>query len=502
MPKGRNSNRLTVVSGRRMRIVPVAPERCLHQPAASSKASESNEGRRMHCAVIMPQPWRGGMLNFAILLSNLAAKLTIEGEPVSVSLCVPEGYDRSRIVELNSGINVIDTRMVAVSRQDATLRPFPDMYGADPFAPGYYTAPMATDGSIDIALADIWIMMTGLLPHGPLIPIKPCITYVPDMIQRLVPEIYGPDPYAPPWIINAWQILTLQRSQHVIATTAKTALDVVAYTGVPKSRVHVLPMVHAPLFDGDIKPSALAAKKKEQQLQHLLSRADAVPKQGTRTVRNRSTPGDFGAASISCSLPFEWGNTPYFLWVTNTTQHKNHKRALDALERYYTKNAGVLPCVMCGALTDHFKPDDSNPLPYIQEIRSRIRESEILRTRLTVAGELSHEHYRSALAGAAYLWHNVLYDNGTFSVIEAAHLGTRSLVSKYPQMMEICEAYQIAVQTFDPWSTEDAARQMKAMEQSLLQYGAFYRWSNPGRQNETFAAQLGRLMQTSIKFRF
>ena len=44
-----------------------------------------------------------------------------------------------------------------------------------------------------------------------------------------------------------------------------------------------------------------------------------------------------------------------------------------------------------------------------------------------------------------FLWHPATIDNGTFSVIEAAHLKVPSLSSGYPAMKEINEQYNLSL---------------------------------------------------------
>ncbi|MBV9782979.1 MAG: glycosyltransferase [Acidisphaera sp.] len=422
------------------------------------------------------------MLNFAILLSNIIAGMTIDGEQAVASLCIPEGYDRTHMAGLSATVNVTDVRQIPLARTDARALPFPDDYGTDPYSPTHYTALTTVDGSLDIAIADVWILLTSILLHGPLFPEKPYLVYLPDLIQRLVPEIYGPDPLGPSWIMNAWQAMSLQRSQGVIVTTKRTGLDAVSYAGVSKSKVHVLPMVQAPLFKVPDSAEALSRQKRTQLRQFL----------GDGPAREDTSGGRL--QKLRCENSLDPAQTPYFLWVTNSTQHKNHRRALRALELYYGQEDGRLACMMCGATTDDFKAASTVQTPYIQEVRTRIAESPLLRDRLHVAGELSHAGFRRLLTGAAYLWHNVLYDNGTFSVIEAASLGIPSLTSDYPQMREICEAYSINTRTFDPWSPEDTAAQLKAMEGFLLEDQAVATMSSREDLRESFSIQLTELL--------
>ena len=79
-------------------------------------------------------------------------------------------------------------------------------------------------------------------------------------------------------------------------------------------------------------------------------------------------------------------------------------------------------------------------------------------------GELHERAYRRLLAGGRFLWHAGRVDNGTFSVVEAAHAGLPALSSDYPAMREIAATNSLAIAWMDPHDPEQMASQLKAME--------------------------------------
>lgn len=434
----------------------------------------------MRCAIMMPQGWKGGMLNVAIMFCNTISRLKVNGETVGVSLCLPEGYENDSLDQVDRSVNVIFFKTAAMNASDPRmhfLQPHRDLSKA-PWA--NYSYPQALEDEMDIVLADVWITMTAFFSHGPLIPLKPTIVYAPDFIQRVVPEIYGKD-FSGVWDINAWQAVTMQDSNAVICTSKRTALDAVSYAGVRKEKVHILPLTDLPLFDvSDNTPENLVSKGKA--LKAFLTSVDDVQ------------PDSHSADEPTSK---DEHTVDYFIWATNTTQHKNHRRALEALRLYYERHNGKLRCIVSGAMTDWFHSDHPVQDPYIVEIREKLRSSNYFDGKLSIAGPMSPAIYAETVRNAAFLWHNVLYDNGTFSVIDAARLGTRSLVSKYPQMVEICQEYGINANYFDPWDAGDTALALKAMEASLVVDGIGATMLNREQSTTTFESSIQALL-TSI----
>ncbi|MEF3365146.1 glycosyltransferase [Methylocystis sp. 9N] len=427
----------------------------------------------MRCAVLMPNIWRGGILNFGVLISNIISEIEFDGRSTEVSFCVPNGYNLDLIVGLNDSVNVI-TFDHAPYKADFAFRTFvqnkaapslKDVHGVGSL--NDMTYPRASGGALDIVLADVWVLLTGLFNYGPIIPLKPYLVYAPDFIQRIVPEIYDDPPISPAWMMNAWQALALQRSAGVIVTSNQTGKDALTYAGVRPDKIHRLPMANAPLFKEDPNLAEKIVRKRKKIAQYLPAEGGRAPSSALPPAAARKTSDeDRGRNEEETLDDIIAADRPYFLWVTNTTVHKNQQRALQALERYY-EEGGALRCVICGADTDRYRKPSQ--LPVVNAIYERLRSSPALQENAYLAGEVGNERFRQLLTEAAFLWHNVIYDNGTFSVIEAARVGTPCLVSAYPQMIEILEHFSIEAELFDPWDLADAARGLKAMEKKLAE---------------------------------
>jgi glycosyltransferase involved in cell wall biosynthesis len=212
---------------------------------------------------------------------------------------------------------------------------------------------------------------------------------------------------------NRCYIQRAHEAEAIMVTTDFTMNDALQFAGLPKPKVRKVPML-APDFD----------RKPEWDAQ----------------IDERSN---------------------YFLWTTNIALHKNHENAFKALRLYYEKHDGQFECRVTGAdVRGMLKSRIAHLIP-LQTIWS---SSPALRRMLKILGELPDEHYRSLLSGAAWLWHAARIDNGTFSAIEAAHLGVPSLSSNYPAMREIDKTFKLGLTWKNPGDPKDMARQLKLME--------------------------------------
>jgi glycosyltransferase involved in cell wall biosynthesis len=61
------------------------------------------------------------------------------------------------------------------------------------------------------------------------------------------------------------------------------------------------------------------------------------------------------------------------------------------------------------------------------------------------------------LRGAVLLFHPTLFDNGTFSVLEAAWHGVPSVSARYPAMEEIANRFSTPLTFFDPLDPNNIA---------------------------------------------
>lgn len=258
-----------------------------------------------------------------------------------------------------------------------------------------------------------------------LLPLKPYGIFVTDHLHRYYPYIFHENAYA----AQEYCIWNFQRNIRnadlCVASTDGTVEDVVSFSGATGKIIKV--------------PIGM-------DVEHFLQ------------LINKCGEGQDG-----CSFTF-----PYFIWVTNSSHHKNHENALLALKKFFGQNAR-LHIVVVGCNTDLFSPNIEANLcdsrraaasdAYISRIRNMIAEEfEEYSDRIHFEGEVTDERYVQLLRDAEFLWHNVIADNGTYSIIEAACLGVPSVSSNYPQVKEICDLLQLNVRYFDPYDVQLTAQ--------------------------------------------
>jgi len=255
--------------------------------------------------------------------------------------------------------------------------------------------------SEEIHDCDLWLVVSDRISL-PLLPLKPFVFLIFDYLQRYFDVL---PKYADlPFIANA------QRAERILVTTRFTEQDALQYAGLARERVVKVPML-APSFPTERHPDKIS--------------------------RN-----------------------PYFVWTTNAAPHKNHMNALKALIRYYEELDGSLDCVVTGVNSLKVQ---AGSMAHLHEISGLLKGRDSVNERIHWKGELDEIAYQRTLAGAAFLWHPGRLDNGTFSVIEAAHFGVPSLSSDYPAMREIDEQFSLRLVWMDASDAGKMADQLSVM---------------------------------------
>jgi glycosyltransferase involved in cell wall biosynthesis len=368
-------------------------------------------------AVLLPIAYRGGSLRgFKTIAKMLRKGSMAAGEPVEIVAAFPaSSYDeRQDFTDLTeAGIPLrpfawkfLDRATLAralgfVSDERPALSEFPESIVPD-------------DGINNLLDCDFWLVVSDRLRH-PLAPLRPAGFMIYDYIQRMRPDVFTSGFDDGPFVSN------VRRGEFVLCTTPFTADAAVAYAGVPRSRVH--------LVDMEIETD-------------LDDRSEGGQVQGSKR--------------------------PYMLWPCNSSPHKNQLAALDALEIYFTRHSGALDVVCSGANTDWFDlrapPIAEHDYPAIEAVRHRIARSPLLRKRVHMVGELLEADYFATLAGARFLFHPALVDNGTFAVTEAAWFEVPSLSHDYPAIRWMDERFGLALawcDARDPLQTAGALAEME-----------------------------------------
>jgi glycosyltransferase involved in cell wall biosynthesis len=289
------------------------------------------------------------------------------------------------------------------------------------------------DGAADFLDCDFWLFVSDRL-ECPLMPLRPYGVFVTDHLQRYVPEIFDATAYADP-DSAPWNFLrNVRNADLVVVTSRDTAADAVGYAGA------LGPVVRLPTtLDVD-------------HFERLAATAE---------------PGD----EADPLLP----RRPFFAWVTNPSPHKNQLRMLRAIDRSFRELGGALDVVVMGVWTDLFDPDlpaerrvGREPqwnTPHVCQVREAVAAlGPEVRQRIRFLGAVPDDAYARVLRSARFLAHNVIADNGTFSVVEAALLGRPAVSSDYPQMREIDEAFGLGLRFFDPFDELATAEALLAGE--------------------------------------
>lgn len=262
----------------------------------------------------------------------------------------------------------------------------------------------------DFLSCDVWVLWN-LPTQGVVAPIRPFIVFCADILTRIVPGAYsasGVDS-SEAWSAFNYSLLSYRNASIVYCTTPRTLEDVVGFAGVPRSRVWL-----APQFATTVS-------------------ADAGDSQSP--------------------VPFK----SYFLWTSNDTPHKNHLRAFEILDRYYSEFVGeALPVVITGPGTRFFNPEhEASSHVYHLKVREFISKRPNIIKNIYFAETLNRPEFVATLKNCSFLWHNVIYDNGTASVLEAAEYGIKSLVSDYPQTRYFDDKYKINSTFFSPFNVDE-----------------------------------------------
>ncbi len=378
-------------------------------------------------AVLLPHAYLGGTIR---LLANLVRHLASRW-PGPLVLAVPADHLPVITADLDPlrrdvpGLEIRGFAWRQLEPDDAPALAAEAGLDVGRWISGRYQVPC--DGGADFADCDFWLFVSDRLEY-PLVPVRPYGVFVTDHLQRYVPEIFDLNAYADP-DSAPWNFLrNVRNADLVVVTSRATAADATGYAGARGPVVRL--------------PTTL-------DVDHFTRLAAAV-----------EAAGDEADALLPAR--------PFFAWVTNPSPHKNQLRMLRAIERYQRELGGTLDVVVTGVWTDLFDPDlpaerrvGREPqwnTPHVCEVREAVAALEpAVRQRIRFLGAVPDDAYARVLRSARFLAHNVIADNGTFSAVEAALLGTPSVSSDYPQMREIDEAFGLGLRFFDPFDERATA---------------------------------------------
>lgn len=361
---------------------------------------------RKKIAVIVPIGYRGGSLRGAKMLAHAlwegSRQAKEDVDVVLAHLDEPSTYPDEEFDDLHPSISRRAFQWVHLDAAAAHRAMSYAGYSWEP-TEQHYLAP--NDNMQQFMDCDLWVIVSDRLT-APLLPIRPYCCMVYDYLQRY--ERILPAGADRPFLDAA------RLAQRVMVTTKFTEQDALQYAGICPKQIARVPML-APAF---------------------------LP--------------------IS-SIKHPTGAEHYFLWTTNAAPHKNHLNAILALKEYYEILDGQLQCRVTGVNTKNILKSKQSHLMPIVDI---VENSPALRNKIDWLGELPDKSYQAQLAGAGFLWHAGRIDNGTFSVVEAAHFGVPALSSDYPAMREINTQFNLNLTWMDPNRPKSMAVQLKWIEKN------------------------------------
>lgn len=360
--------------------------------------------RKPRIAVIVPVGYRGGSLRAAKLVAQAietgARQKGTEVDVVFAHLDTPDAYSSDEFADLPASIERRPYNWSHLTQIEAERAM---RYNGRPFKAISKLYQVPDDGIRQFMDCDLWVIVSDRAEY-PLLPLKPYAVIVYDYLQRYV-RLPGKQ-------LNFQFLRTAHNAERVFVTTDFTRSDAMQFAGLPSQKVWRLPMLAA----------------------NILS---------TGTMERPKS------------------EMPYFVWATNLAPHKNHENAVKALQIYYEKLDGRLLCCVTGVGTSELLKSKASHLKPVKKI---VDASSSLKRHLRIMGELTDSAYCAQVAGAQFLWHAGWIDNGTFTVIDAAHLQVPSLSSDYPAMHEIDRQFSLNLSWMDAHDPDDMAEKLKQME--------------------------------------
>lgn len=365
--------------------------------------------KRKRIAIILPVQYRGGTLRAAKLLAiALWEGSRRDGEDVDVifgHVDDPVFYSKSDFEDLPP--TIIRRPYTWTFLEGPVARRAMTYAGFETWQPTSEKYILPDDGMRQFLDCDLWLVVSDRLSL-PLLPMRPYVLLVHDYSQRYLPHSSGLAEYS---FLSAARL-----AERVLVTTRFTEGDALQYGGLDPEKVFRVPML-APQFE----PVADLPASKER---------------------------------------------PYFIWPTNAGAHKNHVNSFKALRIYWEELGGNLGCHVTGVNTSGLLDDER---PFLKLLGNSTEDIGALRARIRLRGELSDASFQRELASARFLWHPTQIDNGTFSVVDAAHVGVPSLSSDYPAMHEIDNQFELGLAWMPSDDPGRMARALKWMEEHVEQ---------------------------------
>lgn len=411
-------------------------EYCMpHWQSAMEKLEERREikqiplfGRRKkRVAVVLPEGYTGGVLDYSIGLAR-ALKTGIEnaGDPVDLVFAHVEHQNFERrdffkpLRDMGIPIRSFSWQWIDPfrAREILGLKGIGDKT-AKSFNESYI---IPQDGIAFFADCDFLLFTADRVGGYPLL-LQPYGVISHDFVQRYVPQVMEPG-------VEPIFLQTMRRAKAVFTTTSVTAERAAQYAGISKDRIHLIPLFFATGEDS------------------------AVP----------MPPESEGQEATAKK------EKPYFIWSTNSTEHKMHLLALEGLMKYYDEGGSLL-CRMTGAFTELLSPKRKSAgptYPYCEKVQKMIESDKNLLKNIKIMGQMPKGSYERLLAHAAFIFHPGTADNGNMTSFDAAYRGVPTLSNDYQAMRYYEKVLRLNIRFFDVTDEDSVAQALLDGEQNHL----------------------------------
>lgn len=376
-------------------------------------AYKHKEKAEKKLALILPQIYEGGVLDYTIRLIKILMK-GFKKEEKNVKLVL--GYLENNRINYKNELRELEGHVKLRSFQwelasCERVKEISGILGLDLsyLKSEYY---LLNDGMKYFQDCDYILFMADRVPGTPFL-LQPYGVIVHDYIQRYVPELLGKQ--------YERDVINLVRASDCSFTTGDSVrIDCIQYVGVKTDKI-----VKIPRFFDCVKEYEICINKNK------------------------------------------FKNKKYFLWSTNLSVHKNHKLALSALKKYY-HCGGKINCYVTGSGTEALKNKKSlgdfskshgsdRLIQYVTEVYEVIQSDPLLKKHVHFLGNLTKQEYYGLLNKAQFFFHPGYGDNGNGGAFDAAFLGVRTISSDYPAMREIDSQMGLGMCFFNGRDDEDAA---------------------------------------------
>lgn len=368
--------------------------------------------------VMLPQAYTGGVLDYTKRIAEAIKRGT---EKTGDNYDIIFAYVESPLLDVKDYFKSIRDMGISIRKfqwKQLSYEEIVDVYrlmGVD-IKPKYDTCFVPFDGGNNFLDCDVVLLTVDRVP-GSVMFLQPHGLIAHDYIQRVNPKVSPSNE-----LFDSSYISIARKAKAVFTTTPITMEHAIQYAGISEKRIHIIPV-----------PCSADDDSQQYKIDKIL-------------------------------------DDEYFLWSTNTSLHKNHIIALDAILHYYMMG-GKLKCVVTGFNTEYMNPeheldDDCFKVPHILKIRELIFQNNLLKNNMIFLGNLPKPMYKCVLKNANFFFHPGSSDNGNGTAFDALFLGVPTISSDYHAMRFYDTYFPLNMLFFDNTDVDDMAEKLYQADRS------------------------------------